>query len=114
MGDHLNSVAITQKFYNGLPCICHHYMDLLDFTRSHQPGIRVDYETVQDELKKLKQWRPFIEAIQEASKSKAFTAMMTTAVLPISVPVTRRYVLVPATDEIVTFATSADKPEAQR
>jgi len=63
---------LAQRFYNGLPALLKHFMGLYDSLHKHTPDIRDDYHALQKEVRNVKQWRPFTDALAQLSKAKAF------------------------------------------
>jgi len=49
-------------------------MALYDSLHEHTPDIRDDYHALQKEVRNLKQWRPFTDALAQLSKVKALSA----------------------------------------
>jgi len=64
--------SIAQKFYNGLLALLKQYMALYDSKHEYIPDIRNDYYALQKEVRNVKHWRPFTDALAQLSKAKAF------------------------------------------
>jgi len=47
-------------------------MDLYNPHRSNSSGIRDDYGSVKNEVMRVKEWKPFLDSVDETSKAKAF------------------------------------------
>jgi len=72
--DRYGEKLLAQRFYNGLPALLEHFMDLYDSLHVHTPDIRDDYRALQNEVRNVKQWRPFTDALAQLSKAKALSA----------------------------------------
>ena len=66
--------SIAQKFYNGLLALLKQYMALHDSKHEYIPDIRNDYYALQKEVRNVKHWRPFTDALAQLSKAKALSA----------------------------------------
>jgi len=74
LGDRYGEKSLAQRFYNVLPALLKHFMALYDSLHEHTPDIRDDYHALQKEVRNVKQWRPFTDALAQLSKAKAFSA----------------------------------------
>jgi len=72
--DRYGEKSLTQRFYNGLPALLKHFMALYDSLHEHIPDIREDYHALQKEVRNVKKWRPFTDALAQLSKAKALSA----------------------------------------
>jgi len=72
--DRYGEKSLAQRFYNGLPALLKHFMALYDSLHEHTPDIRDDYHALQKEVRNVKQWRPFTDALAQLSKAKALSA----------------------------------------
>ena len=72
--DRYGEKSLAQRFYNGLPALLKYFMVLYDSLHEHTPDIRDDYHVLQKEVRNVKQWRLFTDALAQLSKAKALSA----------------------------------------
>ena len=92
-------------------------MDLYDSLHVHTPDIRDDYRALQNEVRNVKQWRPFTDALAQLSKAKALSAATTHKRHPPPPSNARRGSsdprLILAAGDTMQFATGGNDPKAE-
>ena len=92
-------------------------MALYDSLHEHTPDIRDDYHALQKEVRNVKQWRPFTDALAQLSKAKALSAATPQKRHPPPPSNAGRGPLVPrlilASGDTMQFATGGNDPKAE-
>jgi len=83
-----------------------------DSLHEHTPDIREDYHMLQKEVRNVKQWRPFTDALAQLSKTKAMSAVASTQHNHFPPSSAERQLMTLEAGDTAQFATGGEDPKA--